>query len=56
MEDSIKSIFLNSKNIAIIGASSNPSKDSFKVMKFLLDKGFNVIPINSNTLNTKILG
>ena len=46
MEDSIKSIFLNSKNIAIIGASSNPSKDSFKVMKFLLDQGYKIFPVN----------
>ena len=56
MDYSIKSILLNAKNIAIIGASTNPEKDSFKVMKFLKEKGFNIIPVNSKTLNKKILG
>ena len=56
MENSIESILLNSQNIVILGASSNPNKDSFKVMKFLQEKGFRVIPVNSKTSNTEILG
>ena len=32
MNNSIKSILLNTKNIVIIGASTNPDKDSFKVI------------------------
>lgn len=56
MNKSIKSILLQAKNIVIIGASTNPDKDSFKVMKFLQEKGFKVIPINSQTSNKKILG
>ena len=56
MNKSIKSILLHAKNIVIIGASTNPDKDSFKVMKFLQEKGFKVIPVNSQTSNKKILG
>ena len=56
MNSSIKSILLNSKNIVIIGASTNPDKDSFKVMKFFQVKDFKVIPINSKTSNKFILG
>ena len=56
MQNSIKSILLNAKNIAIVGASSNPNKDSFKVMKFFQEKGYKVIPINSKTINSTILG
>ena len=56
MNDTIKSILINAKNIAIIGASSNPEKDSFKVMKFLQEKNFKIIPINSKTSNKEILG
>ena len=56
MNKSIKSILLQAKNIVIIGASTNPNKDSFKVMKFLQEKGFKVIPVNSQTSNKKILG
>lgn len=32
--------------IALIGASSKPERDSYKVMAFLLDKGYQVFPIN----------
>ena len=56
MNDSIKSILLKAKNIAIIGASSNPNKDSFIVMKYLQKRGYKIFPINSKTLNTMILG
>ena len=56
MNKSVKSILLHAKNIVIIGASTNPDKDSFKVMKFLQEKGFKVIPVNSQTSNKKILG
>ena len=56
MEDLIKSILLKAKNIAIIGASSNPEKDSYIVMKYLQGRGIRVIPINSKTSNQLILG
>ena len=44
------------KSIAIVGVSSNPERDSYKVMKFLQDYGFEVFPVNPNLINTKILG
>ena len=56
MDNSIKSILLNAKNIAIIGASSNPNKDSIIVMKYLQEKNYKVIPINSKKSNRIILG
>jgi len=33
------------KNIAIVGASPNPEKDSNKVTKYMIDAGYNVFPI-----------
>jgi len=33
------------KNIAIVGASPNPAKDSNKVTKYMIDAGYNVFPI-----------
>ena len=56
MDKSIKLILLNAKNIVIIGASTNSDKESYKVMKFLKEKGFKVIPVNSQTSNETILG
>ena len=42
--------------IAIIGASSNPHRDSYKVMKYLIDYGYLVYPVNPNEANKIILG
>ena len=43
------------KSIAIVGVSSNPERDSYKVMKFLQDYGFKVFPVNPKLVNSKIL-
>ena len=43
------------KTIAVVGASQNPEKDSYKVMKFLIDSGYDVSPVNPNEDNS-ILG
>ena len=52
----LKSILDEVNSIAIVGVSSNPERDSYKVMKFLQDYGFQVFPVNPNLINTKILG
>ena len=43
------------KTIAIVGASSNPQRDSYKVMEFLIDHGYKVFPVNPNESNRMIL-
>ena len=55
-KDNLKSILDEVETIAIVGVSSNPDRDSYKVMKFLKDYGFEVFPVNPNLVNTKILG
>ena len=45
-KDILKELLRNIKNIAIVGASPNPDRDSFKVMKFLLDQGYKIFPVN----------
>ncbi len=42
----IKGLLERSKNIAVVGMSPNPERDSNKVGKYLIDKGYNVIPVN----------
>ena len=51
-----KQILEEVKTIALIGASSNPEKDSYKVMKFLLEKKYEVYPVNPNEKGNSILG
>ncbi len=52
----LKSILKNITSIAIVGASSNPSRDSNKVLKFLIERGYEVFPINPKEKNSKIYG
>lgn len=48
---------LNSvKTIAVVGASANDVRPSFFVMKYLLAKGFSVIPVNPGQAGKEILG
>ncbi|TRM75455.1 CoA-binding protein [Sulfolobus sp. E5] len=53
-EELIKEILLKYKNIATIGFSKDPSKPAFQVPKFLMEHGYNVIPVNPST--NEILG
>ena len=54
-KDNLKLILDEVKSIAIVGVSSNPERDSYKVMKFLQDYGFEVFPVNPKLVNSKIL-
>lgn len=50
-----KKILLNVSSIAIVGASSKEHRDSHIVMKFLIDSGYEIFPINPNETSS-ILG
>jgi len=52
----LASILKEVKTIAVVGASSNPERDSHKVMEFLINYGFDVYPVNPNEANNIILG
>jgi len=43
--EEIKKYFQNSKTIAVIGCSPKETKDSNKVAKYLLEVGYNIIPV-----------
>jgi uncharacterized protein len=55
-DDYIKSILRSSKVIAMMGASGNEMRPSYFAMKYLLDKGFMVIPVNPTMVGKTILG
>jgi predicted CoA-binding protein len=52
----IKQILEESNTIAIVGASSKEDRDSYKVMKYLLQKGYKVFPVNPYESGKNILG
>ena len=45
-DEDIKVLLKNSKNIAVVGISDKQERDSFRVAKYLVSKGYNVIPVN----------
>lgn len=52
----IAGILRSVKSVAMIGASANDVRPSFFVMKYLLAKGYSVIPINPGQAGKEILG
>ena len=52
----LKLVLKKVENIALIGASSNKKRDSYKVMNFLINNGYKVFPVNPNEINNTILG
>lgn len=43
--DEIRDIFSNTKTIAILGLSPDPSKASHRVAKYLKEQGFKIVPV-----------
>jgi uncharacterized protein len=54
--DDIAQILRQVKTIALVGASQNPSRPSYGVMKFMLQHGYRVIPINPGLAGQELLG
>jgi predicted CoA-binding protein len=52
----IRDILVQHRTIAMVGASPNPSRPSYFVMKYLKAKGFRVIPVNPGQAGKEILG
>ncbi len=44
----IQTILTGAKVIAVVGASPKPWRDSGSIMRFLMDAGYMVIPVNPN--------
>ena len=44
------------KRIALVGASAKPERPSHRVMQFLLDEGYEVLPINPGLAGQRLLG
>jgi uncharacterized protein len=55
-DDYIRSILRSTKTIAMVGASGNEMRPSYFAMKYLLDKGFVIRPVNPALAGKEILG
>ncbi len=52
----IRRVLAQCKTIAIVGASANPARPSFLVLKYLMNRGFNVLAINPGQAGATIAG
>jgi predicted CoA-binding protein len=52
----LRKILRETKTIAMVGASANWNRPSFFAMKYLLDRGYKVIPVNPAAAGQEILG
>jgi len=55
-DELIRSILRSTKTIAMVGASGNEMRPSYFAMKYLLDKGFVIWPVNPGLAGKEILG
>ena len=55
-DDHLRDILENTRTIALVGASDRPSRASNEVMKFLLDRGYDVYPVNPLKAGAEIHG
>ena len=55
-DDLIRDVLTATRAIAMVGASPNPARPSHGVLRFLLTKGYAVLPINPGAAGGEILG
>jgi uncharacterized protein len=54
--DYIRGILRDVKTIALVGASANDVRPSYLVMRYLIEKGYTVIPVNPGLAGQELLG
>lgn len=52
----IRGILMSYKTFAMVGASANKVRPSYFAMKYLIDKGFRVIPVNPGYAGKTLVG
>ena len=55
-DEDISDLLASAKTIALVGASDNPGRASFGVMRFLQDQGYRVIPVNPRITGEHVHG
>jgi predicted CoA-binding protein len=55
-DDEIRDILLTTRRIAVVGASDRPSRPSYGVSRFLVDRGYAITPVNPGIAGRELHG
>ncbi len=55
-DEDIRAILKRVKSFAVVGASPKPERPSYEVMRFLLNQGYELHPVNPGVACQRILG
>ncbi len=55
-DEYVGDILKDVKTIAVVGASDNPVRPSYFVMRYMQRKGYRIIPVNPGKAGTELLG
>ncbi|WP_278496902.1 CoA-binding protein [Pantoea vagans] len=55
-DQTIRDVLTRIQRIALVGASDRPDRPSYGVMKYLLDQGYEVIPVSPKLAGQTLLG
>ena len=55
-DDHIRTILSGVSSVAMVGASANPVRPSYFVLKYLIEKGYRLFPVNPGLAGKEILG
>jgi predicted CoA-binding protein len=55
-DDEIRDILLSTRRIAVVGASDRPARPSWGVARFLVDRGYEITPVNPGIAGSDLHG
>ncbi len=55
-DEEIRRILLDTRRIAVVGASDRPERPSFGVARFLMDRGYAITPVNPGIAGRSLHG
>ena len=55
-DDEISELLGNARTIAMVGASDRPDRPSYRVMRFLQERGYRVLPVNPQITGEHVHG
>ena len=50
--DEVRAILKTAKRVAVVGHSDRPERDSYRVGRYLADRGYEVLPVNPRATST----